>query len=72
MNEYAVIKQVNGNFVIHSEHGDISSAEISFANLWAALVNASEEVDAVIKVVDRNLDTVNGDIKKIQHPAKNA
>ena len=72
MNNYAVIEQVNGNFIVHTEHADINSAEVSFANLWAALVNDTGAVDAVIKVVDKNFDTVNGDIKKIQHPAKNS
>ena len=72
MNEYAVIEQVNGNFIIHTEHANIDAAEVSFANLWAALVNDTGAVDAVIKVVDKNLDVVNGDTKKIQHPAKNS
>ena len=69
--KYAVVKVVNGNFAINSEPGDnLDGAEVAFANLWAALVNATEEVDATIKVVDENFDTVNGDVKHIQHPAK--
>lgn len=69
--KYAVVKVVNGNFAVDSEHGEnLSGAEVGFANLWAALVNETVAVDATIKVVDENFDTVNGDVKHIQHPAK--
>lgn len=69
--KYAVIQCVNGNFTVSSEHGEnLDGAEIAFANLWAALVNETQAVDATIKVVNEKFDTVNGDVKRIQHAAK--
>lgn len=68
---YAVIKVVNGNFAVSTEHGhDLQAAIIAFHSLCAALWNDTIEVDAVVKVVDTNLDTVDGKVEFISHPAK--
>ena len=68
---YAVIKVVNGNFAVSTEHGDnLQGAIIAFHNLCAALWNDSAAVEAVVKVVDTNLDTVDGKVEFISHDAK--
>ena len=70
---YAVIQQINGSFAVHSEHGDNKQAAIvNFHNWCAALWNDDGAVDGVVKIVDSNLDTVDGYIEFISHPAKNA
>ena len=69
--EYAVIKVVNGNFAVSTEHGDnLQGAIIAFHSLCAALWNDSAAVEAVVKVVDTNLDTVDGKVEFISHDAK--
>lgn len=68
---YAVIKVVNGNFEVSTEHGDnLQAAIIAFHSLCAALWNDTIAVEAVVKVVDTNLDTVDGKVEYISHPAK--
>ena len=70
---YAVIKVVNGNYEVASEHGDnLIGAKTSWCTLCASLWNANEEVNAVVELVDENLDAVDGFSMKISHPAKNA
>lgn len=68
---YAVAKVVNGSFAINSEHGDDKDgAKMGFWNLCTALTNASEAVEATVKLVDDKLDTVEGKVEFISHPAK--
>lgn len=68
---YAVIKVVNGNFAVSTEHGDnLQAAIIAFHSLCAALWNDDSQVSAVVKVVDTNLDTVDGKVEFINHDAK--
>lgn len=56
---YAVIKIVNGAFAIHTEHGDLNSAYISFHNYCAALRNEkSVDVHAVVRIIDAKLNFV--------------
>lgn len=69
--KYAVIKVVNGNFAISTEHGtDKQAAIIAFHNLCAALWNDTSKVDATVKIVDERLDTVDGKVEFISHDAK--
>ena len=68
---YAVIDYNGGQFNIHSEHGpNLIAAKASFDNWCAALWNDDGAVDAVVKIVDSNLDEVDGFYQVIQHPAK--
>ncbi len=70
--KYAVIQTVNGNFSIASEHGENKiGAIVAFHNLCAALWNETEEVEAVVKLVDLNQDVVDGHVEFISHEAKN-
>ena len=70
---YAVIQQSNGNFLVVAETGENKeSAFVNFHSTCAALWNDPAEIDAVVKIVDSNLDTVEGRVEFISHPAKNA
>ena len=69
--KYAVIKCVNGNFAIATEHGENKEGGIiAFHNLASALWNDNSEVNATVKLVDENLDTVDGYVEYISHGAK--
>lgn len=66
--KYAVLKQVNGSFLVASEWGtNLNGAINGWHTECINLRNASEAVDAVVKVVDSNLDTVDGYIEFISH-----
>ena len=67
MSNYAVITVSNGTFSISSEHDDKESAIVSFLNTSAALHNAPDVELAAIRIVDRNLDTVDGRMDFIDH-----
>lgn len=66
---YAVIQQINGSFTVKFEGSDLNQLEINFYNWIAALLGDSGEVKGVVKLVDENLDIVDGCIKFIDHPA---
>ena len=56
--EYAVITVVEGNFLIRSEWSDLESACKAFHSLCAALITDTGFSNAMVKVMDENLDTV--------------
>ena len=65
---YAVIQQINGAFTVKFETGDNKDQAIVNFHQWcAALWNESEAVEGVVKIVDSNLDTVDGYIEFISH-----
>ena len=68
--KYAITNVVNGNFSIVSEHGeDKQAAIVAFHNRCAVLWNAPEVITATVKLVDENLDAVDGKKEFITHPA---
>lgn len=68
--KYAVITCTNGNFTVSSEHGtNKQQALVAFHQLCAAFWNAPDVTTAMIKVVDENLDTVDGKMEYITHDA---
>lgn len=67
MNKYAVITVVDGNFLIRSEWGNKESAIQSFHSLCAALIGDMGFSTAMVKVLDENLDTVDGKMEYITH-----
>lgn len=70
MDNYAVIQQINGSYAVKYEGANLDSLKYNYHSWCAALWNDTAEVDAVVKIVDGNLDTVDGFVEKIQHPAK--
>ena len=65
--KYAVIKIVNGNYAIQSEHDTFQSALISFHNFCAALWNEPTAYDATIAIFDDKLKIVGGYKEMISH-----
>lgn len=67
--KYAVVTVVDGNFLIRSELGNKESAIQSFHSLCAALIGDTGFSTAMVKVLDENLDTVDGKMEYITHDA---
>lgn len=66
--KYAIIKVVNGNYSIHAEgFTDINSAKVTFFGLCQTLCNAPDVITAEVKIVDENLDCVEGYKEFISH-----
>ena len=65
---YAIIKVINGNFFVHAEGiTDLASAKTQFHGLCATLWNAPDVRRAMVKIVDEQLDTVDGYMDLIIH-----
>ena len=59
--KYAIIKVVNGNYFVHAEGiTNLASAKTQFHGLCQSLWNASDVTTATVKIVDEQLDTVDG------------
>ena len=59
--KYAIIKCVNGNYSVHAEGiTEVSSAKTTFHGLCQMLWNAPDVITATVKIVDENLDNVEG------------
>ena len=70
---YAILQANAGSsFLVANEPGaDLEKAKLQYHQLAAALINDTGKVDATIKLVDENLDTVDTKYQeRIQHPAK--
>lgn len=66
--KYAIIKVINGNYFIHSEGiTDLSSAKTQFHAVCATLWNAPDVETAMVKIVDEQLDCVDGYMDLIIH-----
>lgn len=66
--KYSLIAVTNGNFAVKSEHGENKQAAlVAFHQLSATYWNAPDVTTAMIKVVDENLDTVDGKMEYITH-----
>lgn len=66
--KYAIIKVINGNYFIHAEGiTKLDSAKTQFHGLCETLWNASDVLAAEVKIVDENLDTVEGYKEFISH-----
>lgn len=69
--KYAIIKVINGNYSIHAEGiADVNSAKVNFHGLCQTLWNAPDVLSACVKIIDENLDTVEGYKEVISHPAE--
>lgn len=70
--KYAIIKVINGNYSIHAEGiADVNSAKVQFHGLCQTLWNAPDVITACVKIIDENLDTVEGYKEVITHSADN-
>lgn len=65
---YAIIKVVNGNYFIHSEGiTEVDNAKVQFHGLCQSLWQAPDVVSAYVKIVDEQLDVVEGYKEFIHH-----
>ena len=67
---YAVIQIINGAFSVKFEGENLDSLKYNYHNWCAALWNDTGAVNGVVKLVDANLDAVDGYIEFISHDAK--
>lgn len=66
--KYAIIKVVNGNYFVHAEGiTDLNAAKTSFHGLCQQLWNAPDVITAAVRIVDENLDCVQGYQEFINH-----
>lgn len=67
--KYAIIKVINGNYSIHAEGiTSLASAKTNFHGLCQNLWNAPDVITATVKIVDENLDCVEGYKEYVTHP----
>lgn len=70
--KYAIIKVINGNYFVHAEGiTSVESAKTQFHGLCQTLWNAPDVITACVKIVDEQLDTVEGYRETIRHPVEN-
>lgn len=68
--KYAIIKVINGNYFVHAEAiTSVESAKAQFHGLCQTLWNAPDVITACVKIVDEQLDTVEGYRESIRHEA---
>ena len=67
---YSVIQQINGAFSVKFEGADLNSIKYNFFNWLSLLYNDTGAVKGVVKLVDENLDVVDGCVEYIDKPAK--
>ena len=65
--KYSVIECINGNFILKSEHDTKESAFVKFHDECTGLWNAPDVEKATVKVVDEQLDCVEGKMEVIAH-----
>lgn len=65
--KYAVIENINGNFVLKSEHGNLPSAIVMFHGECKGLWNATDVIYATVKIVDVNLNPIPNYTETISH-----
>lgn len=57
--KYAIIKVINSNYFIHAEGiTNINNAKISYHGLCQTLWNAADVENAMVMIIDENLDCV--------------
>ena len=66
--KYALIKCVNGNFSVVSEHGeDQEKGIIAYLNQYAALLAAKDVITAEVRLVDELFNVASGCSAYINH-----
>lgn len=69
--KYAIIKCVNGNYSVHSEGiTNLDNAKVQYHGLCQTLWNAPDVITATVKIVDEQLDCVEGYREFVTHPVE--
>lgn len=67
--KFAIIQCINGNYSVFAEgFTNLDSAKTAFHSRCATLWNAPDVVKATVKIVDEQLNTVEGYRDFITHP----
>ena len=64
---YAILECVNGSFSVKAEYTDLNGARVFFHDRCRILWNALDVITAEIKIVDEQLDCVEGYAEFIHH-----
>ena len=67
---YSVIQQINGAFAVKYEGTDLATMKFNYHNWCALLWNDTGAINGVVKLVDGNLDVVDGCVEFINKAAK--
>lgn len=67
---YSVIQQINGAFTVKFEGSDLNNIKYNYFNWLSLLYNDTGAVKGVVKLVDENLDVVDGCVEYIDKSAK--
>ena len=70
MEHYAVIQFMNGGFSVQFEGSNLDNMKYNYHNLVANIYNDAGAANGVVKLVDGNLDVVDGCVEFISKPAK--
>jgi len=65
--KYAIIKCINGNFTVDSEHSDLQAAKVKYHGECKILWNAPDVLTAKIEIVDEQLNVVEDYREFIHH-----
>ena len=68
--KYAVIQQINGAYAVKYEGENLDSMKYNYHNWLSLLYNDTGAVKGVVKLVDENLDIVDGLVEFIDKPEK--
>ncbi len=68
--KYAVIQFVNGAFAVKFEGENLDTLKYNFDHWCSLLWNDTNAVSGIVKLVDSNLDVVDGFMQVINHEAK--
>lgn len=67
--KYSLVTVINGNFKVEAEYGeDRQAAFVGFHTKAATLWNAQDVITGMVKVMDENLNCVEGKMEYITHP----
>lgn len=58
--KYAIVRCTDGNFAVHGEYPTVEAAKVAWHQYSAALWNDPGTTNAMVKIVDEQLDTVEG------------
>lgn len=70
--KYAIVKCTNTNFAIHGEYPTLEAAKVAWHQYSAALWNDPGTAKAMVKIVDEQLDCVEGYQELVIHPQESS
>ena len=65
--KYSIIKCINSNFTVDSEHSDLQAAKVKYHDVCKILWNAPDVLTAKIEIVDEQLNVVEDYREFIHH-----